>query len=87
MKIKFKVKKPTIQVAGQELRIVEQYKHVGSMCTPSGAMGPEVSWRVDRTRVAYLAVAGHFLWRGDFQLEVQEECGCYALGDTPPLQQ
>ena len=40
----------------QELKIVEQYKHMGSMCTPSGAMGPEVSWRVDRTRVAYLPV-------------------------------
>ena len=43
VKGEIKVKNPTISVAGQELRIVEQYKHTGSMCTPSGAMDPEVS--------------------------------------------
>ena len=75
VKNEIKGKTPTLQAAGQELRIVEQYKHMGSMCTPSGAMGPEVSWRGDRTRVAYLAVAGAFLCRGELQPEVQEECG------------
>ena len=35
-----KGKNPTISVAGQDLRVVEQHKHMGSMCTSSGAMGP-----------------------------------------------
>ena len=32
----------TIHVADHELRVVEWYRHMGSMCTPSGAMGFEV---------------------------------------------
>ena len=60
------VKNTTMQVAAEKLRNVEQCKHMGSMCRLSGAMGPEVSWRVDRTRVAHLAIAGHFLF-GDVQ--------------------
>ena len=59
-KMNSKVYTPAIHVDGHELRVVEQYKQMGSVCTPSGAMGPEVSWRVERARAAYLAVAGRF---------------------------
>ena len=45
---------------------------MGSMCTPSGAMGPEVSWIVDRTRVAYLAVAGRFFAAANFSLKCKK---------------
>ena len=72
-KVKHEIRgKPQIQVAGRELRIVEQYKHMGSMCTPSGAMGPEVSWRVDRRRVAYFAIAGHFFCAATFSLKYKK---------------
>ena len=88
VKNEIKGKNLTLLVAGQELRIVEQYKHMGSMCTPSGAMGPEVSWRMDRTRVTYLAVAGRFFAAANFSLNcMQEECGYHAPGDAPSLQQ
>ena len=63
---------PTIQVACQELRIVEQCKHMGSMCKPSGAMGPEVSWRVDRTWVAYFAIARHFFGAATISLKCKK---------------
>ena len=72
VKMNSREKKTTIQVAGQEVRIVKQYKHLGSMCTPSGAMGPEVSWRVYRTRVAYVAVAGHFFGAATFSLRCKK---------------
>ena len=75
----------TIHVAVHEPRVVEWYRHMGSMCTPSGAMGFEVSWRVGRTRAAYHVIAGHFF---GLQPAVQEERGgCNALGDAPSLQQ
>ena len=57
-------------VPGRELR------DMGSMCTPSGAMGPEVSWRVERARAAYQAVAGSFFgaatFRNTFKKKVTE---------------
>ena len=61
-----------VRVSRQELRIVEQYKHIGSMCAPSGAMGPKVSWRVNRTRVAYLAEAGRFFAAAKFSLKCKK---------------
>ena len=93
VKNEIKGKNPTLQVADQELRIVEQYKHMGSMCTPSGAMGPEVSWRVDRTRVAHLAVAGRFFAAANFSLKCKRSVAAtlletrllYSSGTWPPL--
>ena len=79
VKGEIKGKNPTISVAGQELRVVEQYKHMGSMCTPSGAMGPEVSWRVDRTRVAHLAVAGRFFAAAKFSLKCKKNVAATLL--------
>ena len=38
------------------------------MCTPSGAMGFEVSWRVGRTRAAYHVIAGHFFGASAYSL-------------------
>ena len=72
VKGEIKGKNRTIRVAGQELRIVEQYKHMGSMCTPGAAMGPEVSWRVDRTRVAYFAIAVRFFAAANFSLKCKK---------------
>ena len=61
VKGKIKVKKTTVRAA------VEQYKHMGSMCTPCGAMGPEVPGRVD----SVLCGGGTFLCCGEAQPEVQ----------------
>ena len=90
VKNEIKGKNPTLQVAGQELRIVEQYRHMGSTCTPNGAMGPEVSWRVDRTRVAYLAVAGRFFAAANFSLKCKKSVALetrllYISETWPPL--
>ena len=59
---------------------------MGSMCTPSGAMGPEVSWRVDRTRVVYFAVAGRFFAAAKFSLKCKKNVAAL-LENAPPLQQ
>ena len=72
VKGEIKAKNPTVCVAGQELRVVEQYKLNGSMCTPSGAVTPEVSWSVDRTREAHLAVAGRFFAAAKFSLKCKK---------------
>ena len=72
---------------------MEQYKHMGSMCTPSGAMGPGVSWRVDRTRVAYLVVAGRFFAAANFSLKCKKSVAAtllktrllYSSETWPPL--
>ena len=93
VKHEIKGKTHTIQVAGQELRIVEQYKHMGSMCTPSGAIGPEVSWRVDRSRVAYFANAEHFFGAATFSLKYKKSATAtlletrlsYSSETWPPL--
>ena len=81
------------RVAGQELRIVKQYKHRGSMRTPGGAMGLEVSWSVARTRVAYLAVAGRFFAAANFSLKCKKSVAAtlvetrllYSSETWPPL--
>ena len=77
----------TIHVAVHELRVVEWYKHMGSMCTPSGAMGFEVcrgEW-VARG-AAYHVIAGHSFGACSLLCK-KREGGCYALGDAPSLQQ
>ena len=76
----------TIHVADHELRVVEWYKNMGSMCTPSGAMGFEVSWRVGRTRAAYHVIAEHSFGACSLLCK-KREGGCYALGGAPSLQQ
>ena len=53
----------------------------------SGAMGPGVSWRVDRTWVAYLAVAGRFFAAANPSLKCKKSVAATLLENTPPLQQ
>ena len=56
-------------------------------------MGPEVSWRVDRTRVAYLLVAGHFFGAATFILRCKKSVAAelletrllYSSETWPPL--
>ena len=65
----------------------------GRSSTPSGAMGPEVSWRVDRTRVAFLAVAGRFFAAANFSLKCKKSVAAtlletrllYSSETWPPL--
>ena len=85
MKGEINGKNPTISVAGQELRVVEQHKHMGSLCTPSGAMGPGFVESGSHAGSVFCG-GGAFLRCGEVQPEVQEECGC-PPGDAPPLQQ
>ena len=56
-------------------------------------MGPEVSWRVDRTRVAFLAVAGRFFAAVNFSLKCKKSVAAtlletrllYSSETWPPL--
>ena len=72
---------------------MEQYKHMGSMSTPCGSMVPDLSWRVDRTRVAYLAVAGRFFAAANFSLKCKRSVAAtlletrllYSSETWPPL--
>ena len=80
VKNELKGQNPTIQVAGQEHRIVKQYKHMGSFNVHAKwRNGPEVSWRVGSHAGSVPCGCGALLRRGDFQHEV---CGCYALLET-----
>ena len=60
------------------------------MCTPNGAMGPEVSWRVGSHAVVYLTVAGHFFGAATFSLRcvaatLLETRLLYSSETWPPL--
>ena len=90
LKVNFGVAKTEALVV---LRRVGRNKHMGSMCTPSGAMGPEVSRREDRTREACLAVAGRFFAAANFSLKCKRSVAAtlletrllYSSETWPPL--